>query len=990
VRRALLRVLALFFALVALAALVRPKSAQAASDPSFRWYTIETEHFRITYHSGVEEVAQHVANVCEGIHGHMEESMGWSPKTKTEIVLQDVAESANGSASALPYNAIRLLVTAPEDLSPLGDVDDWYYELITHENTHVLHTDNIHGIPSLVNAVLGKTLAPNQVQPRWILEGYGVYMESAKTSAGRLRNSMWDMFMRTDVLEDNVASIDQISNTVRRWPQGNLFYLYGSYFITWIAETYGEDALRRMARDYGGTLIPWGINRTARRTTGRTLIDLYPAWIESMEKRYRAQAAEVRKQGIREGVRLTDHGQIARYPRWIPKNAWPEHQGGILYYREDQHYRPGLFAIDIVRDAHGNVLKADSRKADLVARTPTEAYATFLPDGSLVFNGAEPYRTVFLFNDLQKIAPGRKSPFGTPDGERTNLTSTKLRASDPTVSPDGRRIVFTQNHAGTRTIHIGDLQPDDVTNIRPLVPTAFLEQAFTPRWSPDGNFVAYSVWKRGGYRDLRLVDVRDGTSREITNDRATEGDPSFSADGRWLYFHSDRTGIMNVYAYELESGKLKQVTNVVTGAYSPDPSPDGKTLAYIGYGTKGFDLYAMRIDEGSWPDALPYVDTRPSPPQITNKRWPVKPYNAWPTLLPRRYGIQITPGNFGQAVIITASGTDISGIHAVNASTTTEIEKPELQGNLSYIYAQLPFDFSASMFRSITPRGGYAIGQFKPTVIQETVGFSSTIAYNRPGAYDTKSFALIHSVSRVGAELPMPVDKLDPYETPQFPSRGIASSLHFGLGYTNAERYLWSVGNERGYALSVAFDFTDPIIGSQFAGFSSNADFTTYFLMPWLRHHSLAVHTGAGTSGGSFPGRGAFFVGGLVDLPLIDTIRNVLIQGGFTLRGYAPVTLAGRSYTLFNTEYRFPIVNIDRGDETLPIFLNRITGNVFFDYGSAFDTFSDAQYKSGVGGELWFDMTLGYVAPFTFRLGYARGLASLGLDKAYFVAAVPY
>jgi hypothetical protein len=74
----------------------------------------------------------------------------------------------------------------------------------------------------------------------------------------------------------------------------------------------------------------------------------------------------------------------------------------------------------------------------------------------------------------------------------------------------------------------------------------------------------------------------------------------------------------------------------------------------------------------------------------------------------------------------------------------------------------------------------------------------------------------------------------------------------------------------------------------------------------------------------------------------------------------------------------------------LPFFLNRITGNVFFDYGSAFDVFADAKFKSGVGAELWFDMTLGYVAPFTFRLGYARGLASMGLDKMYFVAAVPY
>ena len=40
--------------------------------------------------------------------------------------------------------------------------------------------------------------------------------------------------------------------------------------------------------------------------------------------------------------------------------------------------------------------------------------------------------------------------------------------------------------------------------------------------------------------------------------------------------------------------------------------------------------------------------------------------------------------------------------------------------------------------------------------------------------------------------------------------------------------------------------------------------------------------------------------------------------------------------------------------------------------------------------ELWFDSTLGYVAAFTFRLGYARGLSFGGIDKVYFVAAVPY
>jgi hypothetical protein len=961
-----------------------------AGDPDLRWYTIETQHFRVTYHSGIEQPAQHVATIAEQIFDSMAEHVGHRPTEITEILLTDFSEAANGSASALPFNSIRLIVTAPDDMSPLGDVDDWFYELVSHEFTHVLHTDNIHGLSVLVNAILGKTLAPNQTQPRWILEGLAVYHETARTSGGRLRNSMWDMFMRTDVLDDNVATIDQVSHTVRRWPQGNLYYLYGSYFTGWIAKTYGEDSLRRAARDYGGQIIPWGFNRSIRRATGKTYVEMYPEWIESMKKEYGAQADAVRKAGIREGVRVTYHGQDTRYPRWIPRGAWPEHEGGLVYFRDDERDRNGIVVVDVQRDARGAIVATDALHGELVARTQGFSYASFTPDGSLVYSSEDVHKNIYFFGDLEMLVRGKKSPFGYPDGGRIRLTDPAIRADQPTVSPDGRHVVFNTNNAGTRAIMIGDLGASGVTNIVPFVPTAFSEQAFTPRYSPDGTHVAYSVWKRGGNRDIRYVDVRDGSYRDITNDRAVDGGPSFSPDGRFLYFNSDRTGIQNLYAWEIDTDRFFQITNVITGAYDPDPSPDGRTLAYLGYTKDGFDVYAMPIDQSQWTPAQPYVDDRPATPVITPRQWTVQPYNPWPTLLPRKYGIQITDGAFGKVVIATASATDLAGIHAIAASTTTELEKPELQGTLSYVYDRLPFEFAASLYRAIAPRAGYALGGYKPTVVQETTGFATSINYALPRAFDTNAFTITHALSRVGAELPIPIDKLDPYETPSFPQRGLASTLHLGYSYTNAERYLWSVGPERGISFNVGLDFTHPNIGSDFDGFVADADLFSYWKMPWLRAHSLAAHVGGGTSGGGFPGRGAFFVGSFVDLPVVDTIQNILIQGGITLRGYQPVAVAGRNYLLTNLEYRFPILNVDRGIETLPVFLNRINGAFFFDYGSAFDDIEQAKFKTGAGGELWFDFTLGYLEQFTFRLGFAHGFASGGIDKLYFVAAIPF
>lgn len=975
--------------LALLAIVARPSAA--AFDPTLQFHAIETPHFRVTYHTGLEDVAQHVASTAEAIYDDMTKVMGHVPEAdKTEILLTDTAESANGSATALPYNALRLLVTAPEDMSPLGDVDDWFLELVTHEFTHILHTDNIHGIPVLVNRIIGKQFAPNQIQPRWILEGLAVYQESERTSGGRLRSSQWDMYMRADVLEDNVAGLDQISNSVRRWPQGNLWYLYGSHFIKWIQGVYGPSTFPRVSRDYGAQVIPWGMQRSIRRITGKTYDELYPEWIKSMQRDYGAQAESIRKAGLREGRQLTFHGQDARYPRWIPKGAWPEHQGGLLYYREDQHDRPGLYAVDVTRDGSGAVVAVDPKQRHPIARVPVPSYASFQPDGGVVFGATEVYRNVFSYGDLERMAPGATSRFGTPDGGRERLTEPALRASDPAVSPDGRRIVFTQNHAGTRSIHIADLVDGHLENIEPLVTTPVLEQSFTPRWSPDGTHVAYSTWRQGGYRDIRYVDVGARSWRMITSDRAIDGAPAFTPDGKWMLFHSDRTGVMNVYALELATGVTKQVTNVINGAYMPDVSPDGKTLAYIGYTKKGFDLFAMPLDLATAPDAPPAVDERPDPPKVEQRRWPTSRYRPWRTLVPRTFDVSVAPGYFGQSVGVTMSGSDITGLHGVGLSTTTELARPYVQGALSYSYVGLPVDFGASIYRNVVPRSDYTVGDYKPIVMQESIGITTSLNYALPRAYDTQGFFVSHSIARVGADLPLPPDKVDPFATPTFFQRGLQSSIHLGYSYSNAERYLWSVGAERGFAFSAGFDWTNPALGSDFTGFATNADFTAYFKMPWLDHHSLALHAGGGTSGGNFPGRNAFFVSGFVDLPVIDVIRNQQIQGGVVLRGYPLNALSGRSYLLTNAEYRFPIVNIDRGDSTLPIFLNRIAGAAFTDYGSAFDIFSNANFKTGVGGELWFDFTLGYIQSFTFRTGLAQGLASRGITKPYFVAAVPF
>jgi hypothetical protein len=980
VRRLAAALLTLAFACLALPA--------RAGDPYLRWYTIDTPHFRIHFHSGLEPVAQRIATLGEGIHRRLVPHLGWEPTEITEIVLTDDTDSANGSAGVIPYNQVRMFASAPDDMSPLADYEDWTLELLTHEYTHILHVDNLSGLPAILNAVLGKTYAPNQTQPRWILEGLAVAMESRHTAAGRLRSTQFDMYLRADVLEDNLAELDQISNPSRRWPGGNLWYLYGSKFIEWIADVYGPETFAAVATDYGANIIPWGINRSIRRATGRTYPELYRGWRYHLKRRYEAQAQAVRRRGLREGKRLTHHGQVAQSPRFVPACARASEREELVYFRDDGHETAGIYRLPLApsRDAS---FEDDS---EIVARAGGRV-GGFDAECGLVFENTAPSRRRYYFGDLFRQPAGTRSPRGTEKSRQRLSTGRRLR--DPDVSPDGRRVVYVTNESGTTTLRSAELSPElGLKSERRLVPSARFEQAYTPRFSPDGRRVAYSAWSRGGYRDVRVVDFDSGRFIEISHDRAIDQQPTFTPDGRFVVFTSDRTGIPNVYAYELSTRRLSQVTNVINGAYMPELSSDGRTLVYVGYTSEGFDLFSMPFDPARFLPALPYLDDRPHPlPDPDTRHWAVTPYNPWPTLVPRAYEIELftNAGRFGgDALRLSTNASDAVGIHAFAASVTLEFEDSsradfadpvEPIAALDYVYRRLPFDLRASVFRSAAPRRGFRISDREPLFIERQTGVTTGVSYTMPGEFDAQSLSLSYTAAEFHGELPVGPN-LDPFATvTRVPHQGFISTVHLGYSYSNAEGSAWGISTEKGFSIGLAADFADEVTGSESTLTSFFGTATAYVPMPWLRHHVLALGAQAGAAVGTYPRRGLFVVGGYTDQSvgeLIDAFETGIRQGSFVLRGYEPAQFIGTQFNLLKAEYRFPLLYVDRGLSTLPVFMRGLSGALFADYGGAYDRMDLddplAVYHLGLGGELWLDLVLGYFARGNLRWGIAKGM----------------
>src|SRR5262249_4036895 len=148
------------------------------------------------------------------------------------------------------------------------------------------------------------------------------------------------------------------------------------------------------------------------------------------------------------------------------------------------------------------------------------------------------------------------------------------------------------------------------------------------------------------------------------------------------------------------------------------------------------------------------------------------------------------------------------------------------------------------------------------------------------------------------------------------PLRGQIGAVTVGWSFSNAEAYLHSVGAERGFSLSTYATVAAPPLASDYTLYTFGYSATDYIPLPWARHHTLALHASAAMLLGAYPRRGAFANGGFSDTPLLKTLTLGTYQSPFVLRGYPVARFSGNQYHLYNAEYRFPLVNVDRGFST--------------------------------------------------------------------------
>jgi hypothetical protein len=207
--------------------------------PCYQLYSIKTQHFWIHYHDGLQKQALHLAPIAETVHETLTHEIGWEPFFRTDVVLCDTTDMANGFSMPFPYNRVQLFIVLPhvEDAG-LSNNDDWLRLVFTHEYTHILTMDMIGGIPEATRYTIGRACFPNLLMPLWAIEGYAVEQESKEKPWGRLHATYTMMVLRQEVYANNEKDISLASHITREWPAGMVPYLYGGLFADYVSRNY--------------------------------------------------------------------------------------------------------------------------------------------------------------------------------------------------------------------------------------------------------------------------------------------------------------------------------------------------------------------------------------------------------------------------------------------------------------------------------------------------------------------------------------------------------------------------------------------------------------------------------------------------------------------------------------------------------------------------------------------------------------------------------
>ncbi len=163
---------------------------------------------------------------------------------------------------------------------------------------------------------------------------------------------------------------------------------------------------------------------------------------------------------------------------------------------------------------------------------------------------------------------------GQPSHEKLALLGSTRGDSQPSYSPDGSRIAFVSSRSGSVELWVSDNEGENLAKLTKLHSGAVVN----PVWSGDGSQIAFST-PADGWLALHLMPSSGGALRRLSPSGVNDRMSSWSRDGQWIYFASDRSGDTQLWRMRGDGSQATQVT--FDGAVTAQESSDGSSLYFM-------------------------------------------------------------------------------------------------------------------------------------------------------------------------------------------------------------------------------------------------------------------------------------------------------------------------------------------------------------------------------------------------------------------------
>jgi hypothetical protein len=478
----------------------------------------------------------------------------------------------------------------------------------------------------------------------------------------------------------------------------------------------------------------------------------------------------------------------------------------------------------------------------------------------------------------------------------------------------------------------------------------------------------------GTFGELVLIDV--AAKRVLKTINAGLGartvTPAWMPDGS-LLFACDRGGTgFRLYRIDLGSLNVWRLVGSGPDARSPDVSADGRTLVFVGQTGDGFDLFSLPLDKAEWT-----ADDAPGAPHHGGRQQSLagqaqadplpaladSAYSPWRTLAPRFWTPIVSVNDDRVLVGAATASADALGRHAYSAQAAWPTTGGRPDWSATYIYDRWRPAFFVNVSDETDP--------FRDGEIRTREGNAGTLL----------SFRRVRESHTLLGAFHASTDELFCAECPRDNGPTVVRRAIRAGWLTNAARsFGYSISREEGWTVAVSTEMNRAALGADGDAGSATADLRAY-VHAFPRHGVIALRAAAATTWGDERVRRVFSASGHGPQP--GGLRFGSDAIGL-LRGVDDDDLFGRHAAVVNADYRLPLMRVDRGWGTLPVFVRVIHGAVFVDAGNAWnERFDGSDTTVSLGAELSLDAVLGYGLPITFTTGAAwashdRGFAVFG------------